>query len=304
MDVQQSISLFIASRNARNLQAKTVDWYVRCLIPLQRYCDEHLIFDIEDIKKSHIEELVAKGDRQLSDQTIVDYYIVLKILFDYLSGEKIVIEHPMRGMVKPKAAKKLPRVFTKDEIKAILGNFNRYTFAGMRNYTIMVLLFSTGVRRAELLDIKMDDVQFAMGCIQIRMGKGRKGRIVPMGDALKRTLQRYMDIREEFLNGVPCDYLIVSQRTKEKMTEGGIAILFKRLQKDLGIPGNRFSPHTFRHTFAKTFLLSGGDLFTLQKILGHSTISTTQKYLQLNDKEVINQGKKFNPMDNLSWQLT
>lgn len=108
-------------------------------------------------------------------------------------------------------------------------------------------------------------------------------------------------MREDYLEGDPCKWLFVTPRATRRMTTSCLAVLFQKLKKTLKITGEKVSCHTWRHTFAKTYLLNGGDIFSLQKILGHADIVTTKNYLNLNEKEIKTQHAKFNPLDNKDW---
>ena len=108
-------------------------------------------------------------------------------------------------------------------------------------------------------------------------------------------------MREEYLKGETCHLLFVTPRVTRKMTNSCLNILFQKLKKNLKLTGEKISCHTWRHTFAKNYLLNGGDIFSLQKILGHADIVTTKNYLHLNEKEVKLQHAKYNPLDNKDW---
>ena len=112
---------------------------------------------------------------------------------------------------------------------------------------------------------------------------------------------KYMSMREDYLEGDPCKWLFVTPRDTRRMTTSCMAVLFQKLKKTLNITGEKVSCHTWRHTFAKNYLLNGGDIFSLQKILGHADIVTTKNYLHLNEKEVKLQHAKYNPLDNKDW---
>lgn len=177
-------------------------------------------------------------------------------------------------------------------------------FIGFRNYTILSLLLSTGLRRREYLGLTLLDVDFNTGLIHV-LGKGDKERFVPIGNTLARILKKYLKRRDEYmsevLKGHSSAVLFIS-KDGNQLTISGSDSIFQELKGKLGMNGKKYSAHTWRHTFAKTFLLNGGDVFTLQKILGHSDITTTKVYINLSDNEMKAQNSKFNPLDNSRWQ--
>jgi len=167
----------------------------------------------------------------------------------------------------------------------------------------MCVLFGTGMRRSELLGLSVLDVHFDENLITV-LGKGNKERSIPMSAYLKRVLKKYLVLRESLCKEQVATFtpaLIVNQKG-DKLTVHGIDTVFRQLKENLQIPKGRLSPHTWRHTFAKSFLLNGGDVFSLQRILGHEDISTTQIYIEYTLSELKVQNDKFNPLDNSRWQ--
>ena len=237
----------------------------------------------------------------MRDISLKDTYTIIRIFFTYLFDEEYIERNPMKNMKQPKVEKKIMRTFTKQEIEAILKHFDHSDFFGLRNYLIMCLLFSTGMRKSEMLNLKMQDINITVDMIRV-MGKGNKERYVPIGRTLRRVILQYINRRTEYLKDIHSDYLIVSQK-KSRLTESGINILFKNLKNNLGWTGERISSHTWRHTFCKTFLLNGGDVFSLQRIVGHSDLRMTRKYVDLNDREIKMQHAKYNPLDNKDWSI-
>ncbi|SCM83724.1 Phage integrase family protein (fragment) [uncultured Sporomusa sp.] len=116
-----------------------------------------------------------------------------------------------------------------------------------------------------------------------------------------RALRQYMRMRADFLQDESCEWLFVTPRAERKMTDSCLNMLFTKLKKELSLVGEKVSSHTWRHTFAKNYLLNGGDVFSLQEILGHADIETTKGYLNLNEEEIKMQHAKFNPLDNTRW---
>lgn len=301
MTINQAREIFITNRKARNLSKNTLFWYKYALDKLESFCSKNNIVNIEDIKTRNIEMFINSISGSLRDVSLKDTFTAIKVFFTFLYDEEYIERSPMRTMKQPKVEKKIMRTFTKQEIESILKYFDQNTFFGLRNYLIMCIFFSTGMRKSELLNLKMEDINITIDLIKV-MGKGNKERYVPIGKTLRRVLLRYIEQRTEYLNDTHCNYLIISQK-KHELTATGINLIFKTLKVDLGWKGERISAHTWRHTFAKTFLINGADVFSLQKIIGHADLRMTKKYIDLNDREIKMQHAKFNPLDNMDWSI-
>ena len=301
VDIIQAQDIFLINRRARNLSKSTIFWYKITTDKFILHCEKNNKKNIEEIKSHNIEEFLISFKREVCDRTLKDNFVALRTFFIFLFEEEYIQRNPMRNMRQPKVEQKVMRTFDKPEIEKMLKFFDRNDFLGLRNFLIMAMLFSTGMRKAELLGIKIQDVNITIDMIKVR-GKGNKERFVPISRTLRKILMQYTQEREEFLDDAYCEYLIVSRR-KKQLTNSGVTILFHNLKESLNMQGERVSAHTWRHTFAKTFLLNGGDIFSLQKILGHSDIAVTRRYIALNDKEVKLQHAKFNPLDNKEWMI-
>ena len=183
-----------------------------------------------------------------------------------------------------------------EEIKVILGTLLPLNSSNARNQTIFILLLDIGLRMGELINLKIDDIHMNEGLLKV-MGKGKKERIVPMGSNVQRALQRYLfRYRPRPLHaGINNVFLSI---VGKPLTENGVKLIFSRLAKSSGV--TRLHAHLCRHTFATRFLINGGDVFTLQQILGHSTLEMVRHYVNLASNHVVIQHQKFSPMDRLN----
>lgn len=259
--------------------------------------------DINSVTADDIEIFLSRQSRRVGKTTIRHYYNTLNIFFGYLFKRRIITNNVMDMITKPRVGQREVRVFNKKEIDILLKAFDKSTFIGFRNYVIMATLFSTGLRVSELCNIKCNDVMFDFDIITI-IGKRDKERTIPISPNLKKLLWKYFVERANYIkeNNYNNSHYFFVTRTMGRMKRDNIEQIFLQVKKDYNITGKRFSAHTFRNTFAKTYLLNGGDVFTLQKMLGHSKITTTQKYIQLNDEEIKSQNERFNPLDNNKWE--
>jgi integrase/recombinase XerC/integrase/recombinase XerD len=159
-----------------------------------------------------------------------------------------------------------------------------------------MLLLDTGLRIGELVNLKMDDVHMDEGYLKV-MGKGKKERIVPIGNSAQRALQRYLfRFRPKPINPVVNNVFL--SVNSQPLTENSLKLVFARLSRRSGV--HRLHAHLCRHTFATRFLINGGDVFTLQQILGHSTLEMVRHYVNLASSHVTIQHQKFSPLDRLN----
>ena len=221
----------------------------------------------------------------------------LKALLNYFVGEDVLKESPRRRVRLVKEPKVLLAVYSDAQIASLLFPERSEGFLGLRDTTLLRFLYDTGVRAAELCGLKIEDLDLAERTALVR-GKGDKERRVPLGFALTRQLHRYLRARQIYVGDHRCAWLFPSQR-RRRMTPSGIRQIVERRSRAAHIEGVRTSPHTLRHGMAKAHVLNGGDAFSLQRILGHADISTTQKYVDLDLREVRRQHDAFGPLDRL-----
>jgi site-specific recombinase XerD len=166
----------------------------------------------------------------------------------------------------------------------------------MRNKVMFMLLLDTGLRIGELIGLKMDDIHINDGLMKV-MGKGKKERMVPIGNKAQKALQSYLFRHrpKPAHSGIENAFLSIFGTP---ITENGVELMFSRLAKKSGI--NRLHAHLCRHTFATMFLLNGGDVFTLQQILGHTTLEMVRNYVTLASNHIAMQHHKYSPLDRLS----
>ena len=182
-------------------------------------------------------------------------------------------------------------------MRNLLSVIDQRTDTGPRNYTILFLLLDTGIRASELIGLRMSDLYLDEGYLKV-FGKGAKERIVPMGYQCQRALLKFTR-RYRPEPAIP-------SISKVFLTQAGRPLRVDRLYKivsgtckQAGIKGKRLGPHTCRHTFARNFLMNGGDLLTLQHILGHSTLDMVRTYVNLDTSDLVSQQRRFSPMDML-----
>jgi len=174
---------------------------------------------------------------------------------------------------------------------------------GQRNLAILLLFLDTGIRVSELVHIDLDDVNLEEGSIRIRITKGNRERSVPIGSLVQKALWKYIHSGRPKPLTHQINRLFLTDKGTP-LTINGVQQLIHRCGKKAGITSTRVSAHTFRHTFARNYLLNGGDIFSLQKILGHSSLASVRVYLNLFAADVKKQHLRFSPVDNLAPTLT
>jgi len=185
------------------------------------------------------------------------------------------------------------------QIFQLLSTIDTSSPEGYRNYAIILTLLDTALRVSELTTVRTEDLWLDEGLLKV-MGKGSKERHIPIGAEVQRVLWRYINrYRPQPLNP-KFDFLFLTKDGK-KLTKGRIEIMISSYGKKAGITGVRVSPHTFRHTAAVGFLRNGGDVFSLQRLLGHSSLEMTRHYCELADVDVKRAHMTASPVDNLKW---
>ncbi|HEY0827441.1 MAG TPA: tyrosine-type recombinase/integrase, partial [Bacilli bacterium] len=219
-----------------------------------------------------------------------------KVFFKYLQQEGYRDDDISADIPLVKSEQKMLPTFTKQQVLQLLNQPNQKTFVGLRDYTMMMVFLETGIRIQELVDLQMDDVVFKENELRIRMGKGRKTRRVPFQKTCSNVLKIYLRERGELHTKalfVTLDNRSLNKRTvQENIQEYG---------KKAGLCGVRVSPHTFRHTMAKFYLLNGGDAFSLQQILGHSSLDMVKLYVHLFRSDIQEQHRKYSPVENIKF---
>jgi integrase/recombinase XerC len=202
------------------------------------------------------------------------------------------VDNPFNHLKAPKPDRKVIQALTPDEIDRLFKLCSGKNTLHVRNKAILSMFLDCGLRVSELASLTIDDVNMDSGSILVRHGKGGKQRVVHIGSRAQKSLWRYITIYRKSES----DRLFIN-RSGDPLDAVGIKILIKRLGQRAKV---KVHPHKLRHTFAVSFLRAGGDVFSLQYMLGHSTLQMTQRYVQsLNADDAINAHRKFSPLDRL-----
>lgn len=264
----------------KNYSDKTIDSYRFDLLEFDNFISKNFLLLNEDDILNYLNNIRKKKKTSVSR-----YISSLKSFYKYLNTKKIISENPMIYISYPKKDKKLPNYIKYNElyelIRLSLNGKNKY-----RDNLIVELLYATGVRVSELVNIKMSDINTNRNEIII-LGKGNKERIVYFGQYAKEALENYISSeRKEILKGKESKYLFVNQKG-ENLSTRTIENCINRIIKGVSIK-NKISPHTLRHTFATDMLNSGCDIRVVGELLGHASLSSTQVYTHITNEELRN----------------
>ena len=284
LGIGAAADLFCAARAAEGASPRTVEWYrmitVRCV---RRFGEAR---PLDSIGAAELRAWLLELRATLSPESIAGYVRGLKAFGNWCATEEIAQASGFRALRRPKVPRRLIAPFSDPELRSLLA------LADDRERALALVLLDTGLRLSELTSLQVGDVR-ADGTLHV-MGKGAKERIVPIGSTARRSLVRYLATRE----GVrPADPLFTSRR-RTGLTERGVQQAIARLGRKAGV-GTRCSPHTFRHTFARGYLVNGGDVFSLQQILGHTTLDMVRRYVTLSEADLVARHRDASPADRL-----
>ena len=222
----------------------------------------------------------------------------LRSFYKFLTEEKVILNNPFKNISNPKKDKKLPDFLNYEEINKLFDCADTTTPLGLRNRCILEILYDTGIRVSELVNLKINDIEFDKKIINI-LGKGKKERIVYYGDYLQEVLDKYInDSRKYLLNNKLSEYLILNNNGS-KITTRGVEYIIDKMVNEAAIK-HKISPHVLRHTFATHMLNGGADIKSIQQLLGHESLSTTGIYTHITNDVLRQEYLKNHPRSNLN----
>lgn len=279
----------------RRLSDNTIAAYER---DLKNYCsflrEKKQINSFADVKRSHVVQYLQElNETGKAVTTIARTLSSLRAFHRYLLRENEADDDATIHIDTPKTERKLPRVLSITEVDRLLAAPDIRTIPGLRNKAMLELLYASGIRVSELINLNEDDLHLTMGFVQV-VGKGNKERIVPIGEAAIDALTHYLNNgRNELLKGKPTKALFLN-RFGTRLTRQGFWKIVKMLAQSVNIH-KELTPHTLRHSFATHLLENGADLRAVQEMLGHADISTTQIYTHVTNKRLKEVYAEFHP---------
>ncbi len=321
--ISKAIEGFNKYKIAEGLSLRSVDSYERVLKKWLAYQGDE---PLEKIGSDDIRNYLAwlRTDYQpirfngkihpLSPKTLRNIYIIFQAFFGW-ANQEFEINNPMLGIPSPKYKRAPVEAFTKEEVDLLVKacifckeahtgwrrSFVMRRGTGARDQLIIFILLDTGLRASEFCSLSIGDVDLKTGKIEIKHGseggaKGGKGRTVFIGKATRKMLWRYLASREDSEDP---DSPLILNREDRPFTPNSLRLLITRIGKRAKV--KKAYPHKFRHTFAITYLRSGGDVFTLQALLGHSSLDMVQNYARISEVDIQHAHQKASPVDN--WRL-
>jgi integrase/recombinase XerD len=320
--IETLIEAYIQDHIGGNHSEKTLEWHRTALGLMQLFFKEELdIVQVDEVEAgdisawfAHLRTTPGARGKVRSERTVQTYARSARAFFHWLVRRGTLEHNPFDHVVFPKVGRPLIQTITTEEFEKLLlacappnetGPFAER--AAVRNRAILWLLYDTGIRVSELINLRVADLDRKKGVVTV-LGKGSKERRIALGQNCLRNLSYYLDKHrpdEEELTEWGCageDHLFLSE-TRLPLTKNGMEMLFKRLKTRAGITGKRISPHIFRHTFAMNYLIKSNDPFSLQELLGHEDLTTVLNYIHMNDTVLQEQKRKYSPGDHIPTRM-
>lgn len=284
--------------NQKNYSNNTFKNYKIDILEFGGYLDKEGInyLDVDyDFIKGYLMELY---NRKLSRNSVARKLSSLRSFYKYLFNNNLIKTNPFKYVSTPKKEKRLPKYLGVEELEIIFNTPNVNTPLGQRDKLILEILYATGIRVGELVNIKLSDIDFYKKEIRV-LGKGNKERIDPFGDYCLDAINLFLeDGRKKILNKhhTTCEYLIINEQGK-KITTRGVEKLIDNIVKQASLK-KHVSPHMLRHTFATHLLNEGCDIRTVQELLGHESLESTQIYTHVSNERLRAVYLKCHPLNN------
>ncbi|MES3703729.1 site-specific tyrosine recombinase XerD [Staphylococcus arlettae] len=278
----------------KGLSSNTIGAYRRDLNKYITYLQDHKITHIDFVDRQTLQQCLGfLHDEGASTKSLARFISTVRSFHLFALREKYAAKDPTVLIETPKYDRKLPDVLAVDEILRLLDAPDLSKNNGYRDRTILELLYATGMRVTELIDLEVENVNLIMGFVKV-FGKGGKERIVPLGDTVIDYLSTYLEtVRPQLLKTTVTNALFLNLHGKPLSRQG----IWKMIKQN-GIKANinkTLTPHTMRHSFATHLLENGADLRAVQEMLGHSDISTTQLYTHVSKSQIRKMYNEFHP---------
>ena len=263
-------------RSERQVSVHTLDGYRRDLLKVVDFCERQSLRQWSELSAQHVRQLVAEQHRKgLSSRSLARLLSSLRGLYRYLNNEGRCRHDPAAGIAAPKGEQRLPRLLDTDRAMQLLDGGIEDDFIGHRDQAMLELFYSSGLRLSELVGLDLDQLDLPAGLVQVQ-GKGSKARVLPVGRKAREALQAWLPLRA--LANPHDGAVFISQQGRRL----GARAVQKRV-REAGVRelGQHLHPHMLRHSFASHMLESSQDLRSVQDLLGHADIGTTQIYTHL-----------------------
>ena len=285
---------FIIEKKVNNLVQESIDCYIKCFRKLMRFLEPKNIVNCNEITESVINQwiLSMKENEDIKDITINHYISNTRVFLNWLIEKGCCDDFPIKLL---KLQEETVITYTDDELNTLLEKpKDENNFVENRIFTIVNWILGTGNRTSTILNLKLKDIDFTYKNIILTHTKSKKIQTIPLSKSLEVVIRDY--IRSWRYDCEPNDYLFCGI-SGEKLSRMGLKMSFSRYCKSRGI--QKTSIHKLRHNFSKLWILNNGDVFRLQKMLGHTTLDMTRKYVNMFSSDLHKDFEKYNPLDNL-----
>lgn len=278
----------------RGLSLNTRKSYERDLLQYLHYLEDEQITSWQDVDRYVVINYLEKmHDEKKAPATVTRMITSLRRFHQFLRQERLTDHDPMQHIDTPKKVQKLPSTLSLIEVERLIETPDTTKNLGIRDRAILEVMYATGMRVSELVGLKLSDLHLSLGLVQT-LGKGDKERIIPLGDYAIQWLERYLDEARPLLVANPSETHVFVNHHGTGLSRQGIWKNLKQLVREAGI-NKEVTPHTLRHSFATHLLENGADLRTVQELLGHADISTTQIYTHITKKRMTDVYKQHFP---------
>lgn len=295
MEIREKVSEYIAALTSQGTARNTVLSYGRDLYQMADYLDAQNI-----TKTGQVDELVLQAymRRMSSEQkrpaTIARAAASMKAFYRYLEQSGVIVRSPAEQLKAPKVEKGIPYILSQEEVVRLLQQPKGTSSKAVRDRAMLELLYATGIRVSELIDIQIDDVNLNMEYLLCRQGK--KERVIPFGQAAKHSLTDYLENARPLLVKDPACTNLFTNLSGQKMSRQGFWKLLKQYAHHAGIEGE-ITPHTLRHSFAAHLVNNGADLYAVQEMMGYADLSAAQVYARMHHVSVREVYTKTHPRE-------
>lgn len=274
-------------KNFKSSSPHTLRAYKRDLLDFYEFIQE-MNLDYKSVTRSNLRSFLFKlKDKNLTKKTISRKISGVRSFYRFLLKEGYINKNPLLTLELPKVEKRLPTFLTEEEALKLINYPDKKTILGLRDSLILKMLYSTGMRVSELVSLRISELDLERGEVVIK-GKGNKERVVFLPEDILEDIKFYIQKRKKNSN-----FLFLNRKGK-LLTDKGIRLLVEKYAKKV-IPYKKITPHTLRHTFATHLLTNGADLRSVQELLGHTKLSTTQIYTHLTKENLKKVYENFHP---------
>lgn len=294
-EIEEQIDSFVDYLSVeRALSQHTLNSYAGDLFLYRDFLFERGVGKLKDISRKDISDFMARQREQAYEaSSIARELSAIKSFHRFLLRERVLDDDVTTVIETPKLWKKIPDVLGTEEVERLILAPDLSTDKGMRDRAILELMYASGLRVSEVANLLLENLDFELEILKTT-GKGRKERIVPLGDAALSFLDNYVhNVRPKILNGKDCEFVFISSYRKN-ISRQALWKIIKAYVLKAGIT-KKVTPHTLRHSFATHLLEGGADLRSVQEMLGHASISTTQIYTHVSNTHLKEVHRKFHP---------